>query len=190
MVKAVFIDRDGTLIKEAEYASSLKEIKVFQKSFKAVKLLKAAGYKVIIITNQSGVARGYFPETFVKKAHTFITEQFAEKGIKLDAFYYCPHYKDSKIAKYKKVCDCRKPKPGMVLKAKKRFNLDLSASFSMGDKLSDVKLGKNTGMHTILVQTGYGKKEIKKIDKASQPDFVAKDIAEAVKWILGREGKI
>lgn len=183
--RAVFLDRDGTLILETDYLSSLKQIKFFKNSANAVKLLKERGFKIIVVTNQSGVARGYFTEAFVKKAHRHIKKVLDEQGAKIDAFYYCPHLKYAPVKKYRKSCTCRKPNTGMVMAAKKKYNLDLKNSFSIGDKLADVKLGHNSKMWTILVKTGYGDEEKKLIrDKNEKPDFFADDIYDAAKWII------
>lgn len=184
--KAAFIDRDGNLIHEVGYISSLKKIKFYSSSIKAMKLLKAAGYKVIVVTNQSGVARGYIKETFVKEVHKHITAFLKKYFLKIDAYYYCPHHpKKAVLKKYLKDCDCRKPKIGMIKAAQKKFNIDLKQSFVIGDKLTDVHLGKNAKMKTALVLTGYGKEEKKLIKSAyDKPDFIAKDFYQAVKFLI------
>ncbi len=183
--KAVFIDRDGCLIKELGYINTLKNIKFFKNSIKALKLLKSNGYKIIVVTNQSGVAYGYFPESFVKQSHLFISERLKKHKVKIDAYYFCPHHKKAKILKYRKDCVCRKPNTGMIIKAQKRFNIDLKKSYTIGDKLTDVKLGHNAGMKGILVLTGYGKWQRTLIKKEKiLPDYIAKDFFYAVKWII------
>ena len=131
--KAAFIDRDGNLIHEVGYISSLEGIKFYKRSVKAVKFLKDHGYKIIVVTNQSGVARNYIPESFVLQAHKKIDRMLGKYGLKIDAYYYCPHHPTKAVFKrYLKDCGCRKPKLGMVKKAVKRFNIDLKQSFTIG----------------------------------------------------------
>jgi D-glycero-D-manno-heptose 1,7-bisphosphate phosphatase len=188
---AVFIDRDGCLIHELGYISKLKNIKFFKRSFDALRLLQENGFKIVIVTNQSGVARGYFPESFVKKTHLYIAAELKKKGLKIDAYYYCPHHRKATIAKYRKDCDCRKPRQGMIKKAVKKFNLDLRQSFTMGDKLSDVKLGHNGKMKGILVQTGFGRWQKTLIGKERvKPDFIAKDFYSGAKWVVRYAARI
>lgn len=184
--KAVFIDRDGTLIREAGYLSSLKKVHIYKNSIKALEMLEKNGYMPIIISNQSGVARGYFTEDFVRKTHKYIDGLLEKQGVKIYAYYYCPHHtKDVKVKKYFKDCNDRKPKTGMVMKAKKRFDIDLKNSFAIGDKLTDVKLAKNSGMKGILVLTGFGKEERKLAKKQNvKPDYIAKDLLQAAEWIV------
>jgi D-glycero-D-manno-heptose 1,7-bisphosphate phosphatase len=183
--KAVFIDRDGCLIHELGYISTIKKVKFFKSSFEALGLLRKKGFKIVIVTNQSGVARGYFPESFVKETHSYIAARLKKKGLKIDAFYYCPHHKKATIKKYRKDCDCRKPKQGMINAAAKRFNLDLKQSFTMGDKLTDVKLGHNGGMKGILVLTGFGKWQKTLIRKERvRPDYISRDFLSGAKWVV------
>ncbi len=186
MNKAAFIDRDGNLIHEVGYISSLDRIKFYKRSIKAVKFLKDNGYKIIVVTNQSGVARNYIPESFVKNAHAKINNMLKKFGLQIDGFYYCPHHpKKAVFKRYLKDCDCRKPKLGMVKAAAKKFNIDLKKSFVIGDKLTDVHLGKNGKMKTALVLTGYGKSEKKLIKTAyDKPDVIAKDFYQAVRLLV------
>lgn len=187
--KAVFIDRDGCLIKELGYISKLKNILFYKNSIKALKLLKQNGYKIIVVTNQAGVAYGYFNENFVKKSHQYIKEILKKFNLKIDAFYYCPHHKNATIKKYKKNCKCRKPNTGMIIKARKRFNIDLKKSYTMGDKLTDVQLGHNAGIKGILVLTGFGTQQKNLIKKEKiNPDYIAKDFLYGVKWIIKNNG--
>ncbi len=186
--KAVFIDRDGTLIKEAGYLSSLKRVHIYSKSIKALELLEKNRYIPVVISNQSGVARGYFIEDFVKKTHKYISGLLKKYGVKIKAFYYCPHHiRNVVVKRYYKNCDCRKPKTGMVMKAKNRFNIDLKKSFVIGDKLTDIQLAKNSGMKGILVLTGFGKEERKLIKKQKvKPDYTADDMLDAAEWIINK----
>lgn len=183
--KAAFIDRDGNLIHEVGYISDIKKVKLYSGSIKALQLLKANGYKVIVVTNQSGVARGYIKESFVKAVHKHIDAILKKHGLKIDGYYYCPHHaKKAKFKKYLVDCGCRKPKTGMIKAAQKKFNIATKGSFVIGDKLTDVHLGKNAKMKTSLVLTGYGKKEKLLIKEAyDRPDFIAKDFYQAVKLL-------
>ena len=183
--KAVFIDRDGTLNKEVGYPSSFKQIYIYKKSLKALRMLKDAGYRTIVVSNQAGIAYGYFTEKFVRATHRYIARQLKKKKLKIDAYYYCPHHaRKAKIPRYLKDCACRKPKLGMVKKAEKRFNIDLKKSYVVGDKLTDVKLGKNGKMKSILVLTGFGKGERRLIKKErAKPDYIVKNLLEAAKVI-------
>ncbi|MCX7697907.1 MAG: HAD family hydrolase [Candidatus Goldbacteria bacterium] len=186
--RAAFLDRDGVLIREVGYLQDLKRVNFYCGNIEALKLLKQKKFKLIVVSNQSGVARGYFTEDFVRKTHRLIQKKLKKYKIKIDAFYYCPHHiRDVKIKKYFRNCFCRKPKPGMVLKAKKRFNIDLKNSFMIGDKLTDIKLGKNTGMKTFLLLTGYGREQKKMIDKDTKPDYICKNLLSAAKIIIKGE---
>ena len=182
--KAIFLDRDGVLIREVGYLSDLAKVSFYNGNIEALKIFKKAKFKIIVISNQSGVARGYFTEEFVKKTHKFIQEKLKKFNLKIDAFYYCPHHtKDVKIKKYFKDCNCRKPKPGMVKKAEKRFNIDLKNSWVIGDKLTDIELGKNLKMKTILLLTGFGKEQRELMDDKTKPDFICKNLYSAAKII-------
>ncbi len=136
------------------------------------------GFKIIVTTNQSGVARGYFGIETIEKINKEILNRLRKKGAIVDAMFYCPHHPDEN-------CECRKPATGMIEAAKKRFNLDLTKSFCIGDKLTDIEFGKNAGAKSILVMTGYGEKEAKKIkEKNVKPDYLAKNMIDASLWIL------
>ncbi len=186
--KAVFLDRDGTINEEVEYLSDLKKFKLFPKVAPAIKLLNDYGFKAIVITNQAGVARGYFGKDKVEKIHQEMKRQLREKGAHLDRIYYCPHHPTEGMGKYKKNCWCRKPNPGMLEKAAKDFDLDLGRSYVIGDQLTDIKLGNNAGCQTVLVLTGYGKESCrKKGDCEVRVSFVADDLEKAVVWILEKE---
>lgn len=186
--KAAFIDRDGNLIVETGYMDDVKKVRFYSRSISALKLLKEAGYKIIVVTNQSGVARGYFTEKLVKDTHRHINILLKKYGLKIDAFYYCPHHQKAVHKKYRKDCSCRKPKTGMLEAAAKKYNIDLKKSFTAGDKLSDVKLGHNAGAKGILVLTGYGRKEKAKIkEKNIKPDFIAGDFYSAANWAIKTE---
>lgn len=144
MNKAVFLDRDGVLIEDTNYPGDPEKIVFLPKIADAVRSLNEKGYKVIVATNQSGVARGYFTEKEVKEINKKIEKKLGKEGAKIDKFYYCPHHPDDN-------CECRKPKPGMLLKAKRDFNIDFKKSYVIGDALKDVETGKKVGCKTILI---------------------------------------
>lgn len=178
MNKAVFIDRDGTINKEAGYISSINKLRLLPKAALAIKLLNQANYKVVVISNQSGIARGFLTEIDLRKIHQELVLRLKRKGAVLDKIYYCPHHpKDN--------CNCRKPKTELLKRATRELNLNLSQSFIIGDKLSDIKLGKNFGIKAILVFTGYGKEEYKIAQKEQiKLDYTALNLYEAVQYIL------
>jgi D-glycero-D-manno-heptose 1,7-bisphosphate phosphatase len=152
MTKAVFLDRDGTLIEEVNYLSNIDDLKIFRYSFDAVKILNKLNFKVIVITNQSGIGRKYFNKEFVERTHNLISEIFLKNNAVIHDFYYCPHLPDDN-------CECRKPKTGMVNKAVEKYGIDVSKSFFIGDSAKDVETGLNSGIFPIQVLTGHGRKE-------------------------------
>lgn len=178
--KAVFLDRDGTLIKERNYLNKIRDISFFVSTLPALKLLQSAGFKLIITSNQSGVARGYLTEKKLKAINLRIEKKLKSEGIEITATYYCPHLPEDN-------CDCRKPKTKMIFDAQKKYKLDLSKSYVIGDKLTDIKFGQNAGVKTILLLTGYGRKEWRiksEADGSIKPDFVARNILDAANWIV------
>ncbi len=156
MRPAVFLDRDGTLIEERGYLSKLEDIALFADTPAALRRLRDAGFALVAVTNQAGIARGYFDEAFVQKAHRYLGEMLAAEGIVIDGYYYCPHHPDGLVPEYSRVCRCRKPAPGMVEQAARDLALDIDRSFVVGDKWLDVELATNAGARGILVRTGYG----------------------------------
>ena len=176
------MDRDGTLIEEVWYLDRLDRLDVFPYSVDAVRLLNRAGFAVVVITNQSGVARGYFDEAFVDTVHARLTTRFDRGGAHIDAFYYCPHLPDGAVAAYRQVCDCRKPRPGLLQRAARELQLDPRRSFVVGDRSNDVEAGTAFGAATVLVRTGYGSAAA--AATAAGANAVAANLIEAVSWIL------
>lgn len=172
--KAVFIDRDGTLIEEVNFLSRLEDLRFFPFTSEAVQLLKASDFLVIVVTNQSGIGRGIFEEAAMHAIHEKIQETLTEK---LDKFYFCPHLPTDD-------CTCRKPKLGMLETARASFDIDLKNSWMIGDKAIDVETGFNARLKTALVLTGYGQKEVGKLKR--KPDLIAENLLEAVKQIIKR----
>ncbi|MCL4502517.1 MAG: HAD family hydrolase [Deltaproteobacteria bacterium] len=176
---AVFLDRDGTINEEMEYPDRLEQILVFPQAAPAIRRLNEAGLKVVVVTNQSGVARRYFPLAFVHEVHQYLNEHLAAAGAHFDGLYVCPHHPEDG-------CLCRKPKPGLILRAARDLNLDLAHSYMVGDRYNDLETAANAGVKGILVLTGYGRGEFELLrDKASAPPvYVAQDLADAAAWIL------
>jgi len=186
MKPVVFLDRDGTLIEEVNFLLEENQIRILPNTIPALKLLREAGFILIILSNQSGVARGYLTEERARQLNRVVFSQMRMLGEVPDAFYYCPHHPQAKIAKYRLDCDCRKPKPGLIMRASGQFELDLSRCYSIGDKLSDSQLAQNAGGKGVLVLTGHGRREQMKIDpdEGNRPDFIAGDILDAAKWVV------
>jgi D-glycero-D-manno-heptose 1,7-bisphosphate phosphatase len=180
----VFLDRDGTLLEEANYVSELERLVFFPFSVDAVRLLNRADFAVVVVTNQAGIARGIVEETFVGRAHAFITERLAEGGARIDGYYYCPHHPMGIVEAYRRACDCRKPQPGMLKKAAEDLGLDLTSSFVVGDKLHDLEAGQAVGARGVLVRTGYGRKAEALQDRRVQPAAIVDNLMGAVSWIL------
>lgn len=187
---AVFLDRDGTLNVDSGYPSSLADIALLPGAIEAVKLLNAHKLPVIVITNQSGVARGMFSEEDVQAIHVGMKQMFADAGAVITDFYYCPHHPTKGQGKYLLDCDCRKPKSGMFLQAAKDYELNLESSFMVGDKLSDVEAGLRLNMPGILVTTGEGKTQALKAlndPELPQPSIVVADVLVAAEYIVSRQ---
>lgn len=186
MKPAVFLDRDGTLIEEAGYLDRLEQVQFFPWTIDAVRLLNRGGFTVVVVTNQAGIARGFFPESFVEETHRFLDERFTAGGARIDRYYYCPHHPDGKLEGYSVACDCRKPQPGLVLKAARELNLDLSRSFVVGDKWLDVALAQAVGARGLLVRTGYGSREAERRRAGVEPAAILDNVMDATAWILAQ----
>ncbi|MCD4784579.1 MAG: HAD-IIIA family hydrolase [Candidatus Eremiobacteraeota bacterium] len=185
MNKAIFIDRDGTINKEVDFLSQVEDIEIIPRCVDAIKLMNENGFLVIIISNQSGIARGYFDNLDSLNIFSEIISRLKEKGASIDNFYYCPHHPEGKVKEFSIKCDCRKPAPGMFLEAREDFNIDFSQSFAIGDRIRDIMPAIQLGCKGILVKTGYGGKEMSKKDEWTlTPDFIAEDLYDAAKWIL------
>lgn len=163
MEKIIFLDRDGTINVEVDYLHKSKDFKFEYKADEAIKIFNELGYKVIVVTNQSGIARGYYTEKDLNILHNFMDEELKLIGAKVSSYYYCPHHPEAKLPEYKMNCQCRKPNLGMFLQAQKDFKIDFENSIIVGDKISDLEAGVRLGMRSILVETGHGKDEIKKL---------------------------
>lgn len=176
---AIFLDRDGVIIEDSHFVSSTQQVRLVPGSAGAVAALNRAGWPVVVVTNQSGVGRGFFTVETVAEVHTFITEQLAEAGAKVDAFYYCPHHPEAEVIEYRLACECRKPKAGMLRTAAADLDLDLVRSWMVGDRASDLEAGAAAGCRTVLVRTGYGVNVT-----VPETQLVAADLAGAITYIV------
>ncbi|MGA2780646.1 MAG: D-glycero-beta-D-manno-heptose 1,7-bisphosphate 7-phosphatase [Smithella sp.] len=186
---AVFLDRDGTINEEVGYLDSLDKFKIIPGAYEAIRLINESGMKVVVISNQAGVARGLFTEDFVKITHEYLQNALRKRGAYIDNFYYCPHHPTEGIELYRQVCNCRKPAPGMLLQAAQDLNIDFKRSYLVGDRFNDMEAGKKIGVRGILVKTGFGQSLLQddgpdEATPENKPDFIAADILEAVKLIL------
>ncbi len=190
MNAAVFLDRDGTLIKEVGYLSSLSQIEILPNVPEGLKLLKSLGYFLIVVTNQSGVARGLFSESFVLQVHSVLREMLAQKCVQIDAFYYCPHHPTEGFPPYDIDCECRKPKTGMLKEAARARSIDISRSWVIGDSLVDMQLARNAGCRGVLLGTGHGR--MIEQNGVHEPPFfyaVKDDLLEAANYIASNNAR-
>ena len=184
----VFLDRDGVINEEVGYLDNPAALKLIPGAAHAIRCLNRVHIPVIVVTNQAGVARGYFTEQRVHEIHEALSRLLAAEGAHIDRYYYCPHHPAEGLDPYRLDCECRKPKPGMLLKAAEEFNLDLKRCYFIGDKDLDIETGWRAGTHTILVLTGYGEEMWRNWPHIFKPDHVARNLQEAVEWILEVEG--
>ena len=182
--KAVILDRDGTMIEDVGYLDRLERLKLFPYTVDAVRLLNAGGYRVVVVTSQNGVANGVLTEEFLAEAHAHLSAQFAAAGAKVDGYYYCPHSPHAPVERYRTDCECRKPKPGMILTAAREHGLDLSQSIVIGDRWRDIEMGLNAGTRAILVETGYGRTEATRRPAHLPAVPVAATLIDAVSLVL------
>ncbi len=182
---AVFLDRDGTINEEVEFLTNPADLHLIPGAGTAIRKLNASGIVTCVISNQSGIARGFLSEEDLVPIHAKLTGDLAAEGATLDRFYICPHHPTEGNPPYKKDCDCRKPKPGMLLLGKQEFDLNLEECFVVGDRLVDINAGKAVHATTILVRTGYGKTaESECTATRVRPDGIVDSIVEAVELIF------
>jgi D-glycero-D-manno-heptose 1,7-bisphosphate phosphatase len=195
---AVFLDRDGTINEEVGYLDRIEKIRLLPGAAGAIRRINESGMKAVVVTNQSGIARGFFDETFVARVHAHLREMLRSEGALIDAFYFCPHHPTEGRGAYLKTCGCRKPAPGMLLLAAEELRIDPNRSYMVGDTLKDIEAGTGIGARGILVRTGYGEESAASLaarpetgeGAAFRPAHVAADLREAVAWIIeDRKGR-
>ncbi|WP_077612310.1 D-glycero-alpha-D-manno-heptose-1,7-bisphosphate 7-phosphatase [Clostridium sp. Marseille-P2415] len=191
MEKIVFLDRDGTINEEVEYLHKPSDLVILTGVPDALRRLKEHGFKLVVVTNQAGVARGYYGEEDVVSLHEYLNSLLLKEGAGIDHFFYCPHHPVHGIGKYRRECHCRKPETGMFEMAEEYFQVDKDHSYMIGDKLLDTEAGRRYGVSTVLVGTGYGRELYESMageQKKESFDAYAATMKEAVDWILNREG--
>ena len=186
MNKAIFLDRDGTVNEEVGYLRDLSMLTLIPGVGNAIKKLNDAGFLVVLVTNQSGVARGYFPESLVHDAHARLDELLRQDGARIDAVYYCPHHPTAGTSMHTRVCACRKPGTGLIDQAARDLEIDVHRSYMVGDKWSDVELGHRAGARSILVRSGFAADDPgnTRSKHVADPDHTAHDLTEAADWII------
>lgn len=172
---AVFLDRDGVLTEENGYITLPEKLKIFPYAAESVRKIRQKGYYAIVITNQSGVARGLFTEEALCRMNDYLTEQ-----TDVDAIFYCPHHPDGKVGKYRKECGCRKPGIGMFEAAYREFPIDIAKSYMIGDRAGDILAGQRAGLRTILLESGYG---TGRLEAEVTPDIVMQDLRDVAEWL-------
>jgi len=182
---ALFLDRDGVIVREINYLSSPSQMELIPGAAESIARVNAAGVPVIVVTNQAAIARGYFPEARLSDLHGRLNELLARHGAHVDRYYYCPHHPTEGVPPYNVVCSCRKPNPGLLLRAAEEKRIDLRRSFLVGDKLTDLDAGARAGTRTVLVNTGYGRTYPEPLDRAKlRLACRAEDLAAAVRFCL------
>lgn len=185
---AVFLDRDGTINEQMGYLNHLSRFVMLPRAAAGIRLLNEQDIPVFVVTNQSGLARGYFPPSLLDEIHTKMNEILAVEGARVDGIYICPHHPEAKEEKYRLACNCRKPKPGLFLQAAAEHEVDLAASFVVGDRWSDLKAAAACQATGVLVLTGYGRGDRDHIgpSQSVQPAHVAEDLQDAASWIISK----
>ncbi|MBN1848272.1 MAG: HAD family hydrolase [Deltaproteobacteria bacterium] len=186
---AVFLDRDGTINEEMGYINHLSRFKILPGVAEAIRLLNNNNLLAIVLSNQSGVARGYFPIELVDEIHAYLNNYLKERNAHIDGIFFCPHYPNGPVVEYGYICDCRKPKTGLIDQALKTFEIDMSRSYMVGDRWTDLEFADRLNLKPILVKTGYGLGDMQYIlpQKNLTPGYIAEDLLDAVHWILEKE---
>lgn len=210
MYKTVFLDRDGTINEEVNYLHRPEDLKLLPRVAEAIRLWNLHGFRVVVVTNQAGIARGYYQEKDVEALHNYMNQILGEQNAKVDGFYYCPHHPQKGIGPYKIHCRCRKPETGMLEKANQDALVDKAHSYMIGDKWLDTQAGSRFGLRTVLVGTGYGKQLYEEFCRNAQKsfqgspllqtetgsrdpehpmDYFADTLYDAALWTLAQEGE-
>ena len=183
---AVFLDRDGTINVDAGYIDRLERLELYPFAIDAIRLFRRAGYLVVVITNQAGVAQGLYGEDFVETTARFLADRAKLGDTQIDGHYYCPHSPDAVVERYRVDCECRKPKAGMARRAAEELSIDLSRSVVIGDRWRDLAVAQAVGARGILVKTGYGATEALRPPPGLSADAVCDDLIGAAVWLLDR----
>lgn len=162
MKKAIFLDRDGTINVEKDYLHKIEDFEFETGALEALKIFEELGYIVIVVTNQSGIARGYYTEVDLERLNSYMMIKVKENGGNISKCYYCPHHSEKGLDQYKIECNCRKPEAGMLINAIGEYDIDVEKSYMVGDKISDIQAGEKVKVTPVLVKTGYGKKTLEK----------------------------
>jgi D-glycero-D-manno-heptose 1,7-bisphosphate phosphatase len=181
---AVFVDRDGTLIEEGGFLDRVERLAFYPWTIDAIRALNHAGLRLVLVSNQSGVARGLFTEAVVEEVHGRIESMLQAGGAHIDAYYYCPHHPDGNVPRYAQHCDCRKPKRGLVDRAARDLGIDPTRSFVVGDRWLDIGLARTVGARGVLVRTGYGAIEESQPPHDLAADAIVDNLAAAASWVL------
>ena len=188
---AIFMDRDGTICQEVGYVNHVSRCALLPRSAAAIRRINESGRLALVVTNQAGVARGYFEEPLIGQVHERMRGLLAEGGARVDGIYYCAHHPTAGEPPYRAACDCRKPMPGMLLRGAREHDVDLARSWMIGDSRKDIEAGHAAGTGTVMVMTGYGRGEWERRSGPwdAEPAHTAEDLLEAVEWILTREAR-
>jgi D-glycero-D-manno-heptose 1,7-bisphosphate phosphatase len=182
---AIFLDRDGTLNVDVGYLHALDDLELFPWTVDALRMLKRAGYLLVVITNQAGIAHGFIEDGFVERAHEEMQARLQRAGIAIDGFYYCPHHPTAAREELRQDCECRKPRPGMIHQAAGELDIDLAKSWTVGDKWLDVQVGHAAGTRSILVRTGWGSHaEERRRPDGQRVEAICDNLMHAVSTIL------
>jgi histidinol-phosphate phosphatase family protein len=177
--RAVFLDRDGTIARDVPYCRRIEDFDILPGAPEGIRLLNECGFKVVVVTNQSGIARGYFTEETLARIHQKMRDDLSGHGARIDSIYFCPHHPDEG-------CGCRKPGPALLLQAAGEMDVELKLSYMVGDDPKDLEAGRAAGCKTLLVTTGPNRGDLQR--KSVTPDYVAVDLYEAARWIAGDSG--
>jgi D-glycero-D-manno-heptose 1,7-bisphosphate phosphatase len=186
---AVFIDRDGTVNEQMGYINHVSRFVILPGVVEALRLLNENGFHAVIVSNQSGVARGYFPLGLVQEVHDFLDASLKKYHVTVDGIFFCPHHPNGSVPEFTKRCNCRKPRTGLIDQACRSLEIDLQNSYAIGDRCEDIQFAWRAGVTGILVKTGYGLGEIQYLlpQSTAKPVYIAEDLLHAVQWIINVE---
>lgn len=183
---AVFIDRDGTINEQMGYINHPSRFVLLPRAAEAIRVLNESGFASVVVSNQSGVAHGYFPLELVHEVHGLMAKLLSKEGARLDGVFFCPHHPQGVVPDYAIACDCRKPGTGLIEQARNELNIDMKGSYVIGDRCQDLEMARRAGLQGVLVLTGYGRGEREYIlpRKMVRPASIAEDLLDGVRWII------